>query len=277
MGNYVELLPHEECLADGATSPFLNQVIKPCRLSSGRPWRPPPSLALWLTLGFCFILPARSQTQPNTLGVVKGRITITRAAEAREEHPPADPLDAYSMHGSHALSLATQGSTPMPVRLSEKAAVYLESEEADRTKYPLPPRNPALNQHHLQFHPQVLPILVGTTVDFPNRDNLFHNVFSYSQPKEFDLGRYPKDDSRSVTFAAPGTVRVYCDIHSQMSATILVLHNPYFASPSDDGTFLIPDVPTGKYTIVFWYGRDAVERRAVTVRTGESTEVDFTY
>ena len=234
-------------------------------------------LAVTLALVLCLAPLARSQGQLNATGAVHGRITITRAGESREDHPPAGPPGAYSMHGSHTVSLAALPPGTLPVRLSEKAAVFLESEETDRTKYAPPARNPVLNQHHLQFHPQVLPVLVGTTVDFPNRDNLFHNVFSYSQPKEFDLGRYPMDDSRSVTFSAPGTVRVYCDIHSQMSATILVLQNPFFASPADDGTFQIPDVPAGKYTAVFWYGRDAVERRPVTVRTGESSEVDFTY
>jgi len=137
-------------------------------------------------------------------------------------------------------------SEPVRSRLSEKAVVYLESEDANRGKYPPPRKNPVLNQKGLQFHPQVLPILVGTTVDFPNRDNLFHNVFSYSQPREFDLGRYPKDDSRSVTFDVPGTVRVYCDIHTRMSATILVLQHPFFASVGDAGEYLIPNVPPGK-------------------------------
>ncbi len=251
------------------------------RTSPNHRWKPPPELALSLVPGLAlmlvFALPAPAQTSAGGLGAVHGRITVTKAAESREDRPAAALPGAYSMDGSHGVSLAAPAMSAVPVRLSEKAAVYLESEEADRMKFALPARNPVLNQHHLQFHPQVLPVLVGTTVDFPNRDNLFHNVFSYSQPKEFDLGRYPKDDSRSVTFSAPGTVRVYCDIHSQMSATILVLSNPYFASPADDGTFLIPDVPAGKYTIVFWYGRDAVERRPVTIRTGESSEVDFTY
>jgi plastocyanin len=164
-----------------------------------------------------------------------------------------------------------------PPRLSDKAVVYLESDELNQRSYPVPDKNPALDQENLQFHPQVLPILVGTTVDFPNRDNLFHNVFSYSQAKEFDLGRYPRNDSRSVTFDKPGLVRVYCDIHSHMNATIIVLSHPYFATLNDDGTYAIPRVPEGKYRVVFWYDRDVLERRTVEVRAGESTVVDFTY
>lgn len=163
------------------------------------------------------------------------------------------------------------------LKLSERSVVFLESEELDGGHYPLPERKPVLDQRNLQFHPQVLPILIGTSVDFPNRDNLFHNVFSYSQAKEFDLGRYPKNDSRSVTFDKPGLVRVYCDIHSNMSATILVLQHPFFATPGDDGVYVIPNVPAGKYTIALWYDRDIVERRQIEIKQGEPIQVDFTF
>jgi len=118
-------------------------------------------------------------------------------------------------------------------------------------------------------------VLVGTRVEFPNRDNLFHNVFSYSQPKEFDLGRYPRDDSRSVTFDRAGVVRVYCDIHSSMSATILVLRHPYFASPDDAGSYAIGHIPPGTYRVALWYDRDVVERKTIEVREGEDVELDF--
>jgi plastocyanin len=164
-----------------------------------------------------------------------------------------------------------------PPKLSEKTVVYLEGGELNQGAYAPPEKNPYLDQKDLQFHPQVLPILVGTSVDFPNRDNLFHNVFSYSQTKEFDLGRYPKNDSRSVTFDRPGVVRVYCDIHSHMNAIILVLQHPYFAAPDDDGMYVIRHVPEGKYTLVLWYGRDVLERRPVDIKGGESVEVDFTH
>ena len=163
------------------------------------------------------------------------------------------------------------------LRLPERAVVYLEGELLSQGPIPIPEKNPTLDQKNLQFHPQVLPILAGTTVDFPNQDNLFHNVFSYSRPKEFDLGRYPKDDSRSVRFERPGVVRVYCDIHSQMNATILVLPHPYFTTPDDDGNYAIGGIPAGKYSLLFWYDRDVVERRSVEVRAGEAIEINFSY
>ncbi len=215
--------------------------------------------------------------QSPTLGEIRGRITITNPGEGESDQAHHDLFGGYMAHGERETLLSLRDSEPVHSRLSEKAVVYLESEDANRGKYPPPRKNPVLNQKGLQFHPQVLPILVGTTVDFPNRDNLFHNVFSYSQPREFDLGRYPKDDSRSVTFDVPGTVRVYCDIHTRMSATILVLQHPFFASVGDAGEYLISNVPPGKYTVVFWYGREIAERRPVTVRAGESIVADFTH
>ena len=102
------------------------------------------------------------------------------------------------------------------------------------------------------------------------------NSGSYSKAKRFDLGRYPKDDSRSVTFDRPGVVRVYCDIHSHMSATILVLKHPYFTSPDDAGAYAIPRVPPGKYRVIFWYDREVAERKTVELRAGEVLQLDFT-
>ena len=129
----------------------------------------------------------------------------------------------------------------------------------------------------LVFRPLVLPILAGTTVDFPNSDPLFHNVFSLSQPKEFDLGRYPKGQKKSVTFDRPGIVSVYCEIHSYMFATILVLENPFFTVPNEDGTYSLKNIPAGSYKLNFWFGRKKVESRSVTVSAGEQTTANFSY
>lgn len=165
-----------------------------------------------------------------------------------------------------------------PVRrysLPEKAVVYLESAGPSPAFDP-PQVHPRLDQQDMLFRPIVLPVLVGTTVDFPNNDEIFHNVFSYSEAKEFDLGRYPKGQKRSVTFEKPGIVKVYCDIHSYMYATILVLDNPWFAVPDEDGSYRIPHVPPGRYHVSFWYGRRLIESRPITVSAGESRVEDFT-
>jgi plastocyanin len=161
-----------------------------------------------------------------------------------------------------------------PYRLSEVSVVYIETAPGNGPR-PAPSRNPELNQQQMVFRPLVLPVVAGTTVDFPNNDDLFHNVFSYSKAGEFDLGRYPKGHRKSVTFAEPGIINVFCDIHSYMFATIIVLDNPYFALPADDGTYAIGEVPPGTYDLAFWYGRKKISAKKVTVKDGQTTTVDF--
>jgi plastocyanin len=139
-------------------------------------------------------------------------------------------------------------------------------------------RHGSMAQHDERFVPHVLPVVQGATVDFPNEDDVYHNVFSLSAaagPKGFDLGRYPKGTSRSFTFARAGTVQVFCHIHSDMSAVVLVLANPFFASPDDDHHFAIDDVPEGDYTIVGWHDRIKPIPHRIHVVAGQTTTVDF--
>ena len=134
-------------------------------------------------------------------------------------------------------------------------------------------------QRDERFVPHVRTVVQGSAVEFPNEDDVFHNVFSLSAAalngRGFDLGRYPKGSSRSVTFAKPGIVQVFCHIHSDMSAFVLVLSNPYFASPGEDHRFVIDDVPEGDYTIVGWHERAKRITRRVHVVAGQTTPVDF--
>jgi len=126
------------------------------------------------------------------------------------------------------------------------------------------------------FIPHVLPILVGSTVSFPNHDPIFHNVFSLSGTGTFDLGRYPRGDTRSVTFDRPGIVPVFCHIHSDMSAIIVVLENPYFTVPGADGRFLLEGIPAGTYTLVAWHERSEPVETRVEVVEGQTLELDIT-
>lgn len=234
-----------------------------------------PLFAVFLWFLFSPVERAISFAQAPAYSDIRGRITIT--GRERPERAREPVLDRYPGHGEHALSIPGISMRPPDLKLSERAVVYLEGDPLSRGEYRPPEKHPVLDQRNLQFHPEVLAILVGTTVDFPNRDNLFHNVFSYSRPKEFDLGRYPKDDSRSVLFDRPGLVRVYCDIHADMYATIVVLPHPFFATPDDEGAYTIRRVPEGRYTLVFWIDRNVVERRSVVVQAGEITEANFTF
>jgi plastocyanin len=218
-----------------------------------------------------------STREQSGTATIRGIISVHPSEESTGKHSHDPMRERYNTHQTpDDMSMAGQPVAEEWKR-SERAVVYLEGPAIDQLTYPVPEKHPVLNQKNLEFHPRVLPILVGTTVDFPNHDNLFHNVFSYSQPKEFDLGRYPRNDSRSVRFDEPGIVRVYCDIHSHMNATILVLSNPYFAIPSDVGKYVIQQIPPGKYTLVSWYDRDVVERRPVELKAGETLEVNFTF
>lgn len=131
-------------------------------------------------------------------------------------------------------------------------------------------------QREEQFIPHVVAVTVGSSVDFPNDDSIFHNVFSLSRPATFDLGRYPSGASRARTFQKPGIVKVYCQIHSHMSAVVRVFDHGWFTLPAEDGTFAIDGVPPGSYTLVAWHERIGERRDRVTIRAGATTEVTFT-
>ena len=94
---------------------------------------------------------------------------------------------------------------------------------------------------------------VGSTVDFPNRDDIFHNVFAEYNAKKFDLGMYPKGQSRKVTFDKPGMVSVLCNVHSTMSAFIMVVDTPYYAKTNSKGQFRIGGVPSASYVLKVWH------------------------
>jgi plastocyanin len=208
------------------------------------------------------------ELSPVATGSVRGKITLVGSEDVSEDILRGKRLTRYEGHAA----MATE-SVP-PYRLSESAVVYIEAAGA-RGSYPPSDERPRLNQSQMVFRPLVLPVLVGTTVDFPNNDDVFHNVFSYSQPREFDLGRYPKGNVRSVRFDRPGTVKVYCDIHSYMYATILVLENPYFAVPDDEGNFELRKIPEGTYELSYWYGRKKTGTKRVTVKADQTATVNF--
>ena len=132
-----------------------------------------------------------------------------------------------------------------------------------------------MGQRDEQFLPHILPVTVGATVDFPNEDDVYHNVFSLSSAKTFDLGRFPKGTSKNIIFDKSGTVQVFCHIHSDMSGVVLVLDNPFFAIPSDVGRYVIDGVPPGEYTVVGWHERIKPVTRTVRVVSGETVRLDF--
>jgi plastocyanin len=136
----------------------------------------------------------------------------------------------------------------------------------------------AVHQKNATFVPHVLPVMIGTAVEFPNDDNIFHNVFSKSDARPFDLGLYKKGDPpHQVTFTNLGEVDVFCSIHSRMSCIILVLENPYYAVTDSRGRYSITNVPAGTYTLVAWQERLPADSRVITVpESGDGPGVNFT-
>jgi len=148
---------------------------------------------------------------------------------------------------------------------------------------PAPPDKPVqvittkkVTQRGAVFWPHVLPVVVGTTVEWPNNDDIFHNVFSTSETKPFDLGLYKHPEVKRVTFDKPGRVDVFCSIHTSMNCIILVLENPYFAATDDKGRYNIPDVPAGAYKLKAWHKRLPGQIKEITVEEKGEIRADFT-
>ncbi len=143
------------------------------------------------------------------------------------------------------------------------AVIYLQGRGARAT-----PRTARMALDARQFRPRVLLVPVGATVEFPNQDAFNHNVFSLSEDNTFDLGLYPQGESRSQRFRRPGLVRIFCNIHPRMSAFVVVRDNAWYTQPGADGSFTVPDVPPGTYTLVVWHERAPQITREITVLAG---------
>ena len=181
-------------------------------------------------------------------GVIRGSVEIRHSQLVIEARPAAAGL----------------GAAPRRQVEFRPAVVYLDSAPSGAFELPEPGRA-AMDQRDQTFVPHVLAVTVGTTVDFPNSDVTFHNVFSLSKTKTFDLGRYSRGKSKAVRFDRPGVVQVFCDIHSHMSAYILVFAHRYFAVTDQAGAFTIAGVPPGSYTLAVWHEGEVRETRTVTI------------
>jgi plastocyanin len=133
-----------------------------------------------------------------------------------------------------------------------------------------------MDQKDMKFIPYVLPVAVGTIVDFPNHDTNWHNVYSKGGAKEFDLGLYAPEKSRSATFDKPGVDRILCNVHPNMEAFIVIKEHPYFSAADKGGNYRIDRVPLGKYRVQVWHPQLGItEAPAELVRDGEVLEVNF--
>lgn len=157
--------------------------------------------------------------------------------------------------------------------------VFIEGTVGTNTAAPATPAQVVTTKRVAQrgamFSPHVLPVMVGTTVEWPNDDDILHNVFSISESNPFDLDLYKKPVVKSVKFDKPGRVDVFCSIHTAMSCIVLVLENPYFAATDKDGRYKIEGVPTGRYRLKAWYERLPAQVREITVPEHGEVKTDF--
>lgn len=158
--------------------------------------------------------------------------------------------------------------------------VYIDQPLAEKTPPPTKPvqvETRKVSQKSATFSPHVLPVLVGTTVEWPNHDEIFHNVFSISEVKSFDLDLYKGNPpEKKVTFDKPGRVDVFCSIHSTMHCIVLVLENPYFIATDENGHYSITNVPAGTFKLKAWHDRLPSQVKEVTVTDNGEVTLDFT-
>ena len=159
-------------------------------------------------------------------------------------------------------------STEPPV-----AVVYLEGAFAKPSSLPIK----QVAQRNLTFIPSLLPVQVGTKIEFPNFDDTYHSIFSYSPAKRFDLGRYRPEERPipSEIFDKAGLVTLRCDIHEHMRGLILVLDTPYFVVSDQDGRFRLKGLPTGRYTLKAWFDSRTTREQPVVLKSSETAHVDF--
>lgn len=165
------------------------------------------------------------------------------------------------------------GSVSAPqAKLKKNCVVYV-----DNVAGQWPPTHGAeMDQKGLVFYPHVLPVVVGTTVNFLNHDNVLHNVFSPDDIAEkFNLGTWPPGEVKTYTFAKTGSAALLCNVHTEMEGYVVVLQNPFFALTDENGNYTIKDVPPGTHTLKVWNKKFKADPKQVEVKEGAASQVSF--
>jgi plastocyanin len=204
---------------------------------------------------FCLIATLLSVcTWPGAGAEVAGKIILQKKVRRTVVAPGVYNLRAGAVDSA---SPGPRGTSPFG-----RVAVWLEPYQAESVT----PITTTIEQRNHRFEPELVIVPKGSAVEFPNLDLVFHNIFSLSGARAFDLGYYPKGQSRQVTFPRAGVVQVYCHVHSNMYAAIVVVPSHWAAQPATDGSFGWPDVPPGKYRLMAWQRFGGLYRRELTVQ-----------
>jgi plastocyanin len=201
------------------------------------------------------------------IGLVSESLFAQAAIEGRVELPKTSAAPVMIKR----YEIVTKGgvlATKPPL-----AVVYLEGSFPKKSS----PSDMKMLQKDLNFVPALLPVQTGTRVAFPNLDDTYHNIFSFSPAKRFDLGRYRPDERPipSVLFDTPGLVTVRCDIHEHMRALILVLDTPHFVMSDAEGRFRLSGLPPGHYTLKAWLSSRTTLERSVELASGSTVHVNL--
>jgi plastocyanin len=201
-------------------------------------------------------------------GTVTGHVIATKTLSRKRVSLPS-----YDLRGVSAGPKAPEKSSDSAVAIDEmsRVIVYLDGPGLDASA----PDNVTMTQRNQRFDPEILAVPVGSTVSFPNADPIFHNVFSLSKIKQFDLGYYPQGQTRVVKFERPGLVQVYCHLHADMGAAILVVPNSSWTRPMTDGSFSLAGIPPGSYQLEAWHRAAGLFTRRITVTSGQTIAVDI--
>lgn len=202
---------------------------------------------------------------------VLGSVLITRPLTKRRI-----AVETYSPRGA-ALKVTPTAAPDLMVAEMDSVVIYSEkpavASGAERSTAALAGAAKVLTQKNRQFGERLLVVMAGETITFPNEDPIFHNVFSLSRTKSFDLGYYPQGQTRSVTFTKPGAVEVFCHLHPHMAATVLVLpRGSVYTRPQSDGSFVLDGLPAGEVEIVAWHRAAGFFRKKLQV---PAANVDF--
>ncbi len=195
-------------------------------------------------------------------GDLTGHITITKTLTRRRVSLPGYDAERFTAESKQAERAVDELS---------RVVVWLEGGQLPAPE----PVAAVLAQHYQRFDPEIVVVPVGSTVSFPNQDPIFHNVFSLSRTKSFDLGYYPQGKSRSVEFKQAGVVQVYCHLHPNMYGAIVVVPSRMYAQPGQDGGFAMAGIPPGTYELVAWHASAGFFRKRLRVPESGVLKQDF--